>query len=48
MVSSDFEDLNALCHRVLVLRDGQLVAELENESKTVDRMVELAYLKDAG
>ncbi|KOS53306.1 sugar ABC transporter ATP-binding protein [Rhodococcus rhodochrous] len=48
MVSSDFEDLNALCHRVLVLRDGQLVAELENESKTVDRMVEHAYLKDAG
>ncbi|MGW8537976.1 sugar ABC transporter ATP-binding protein [Rhodococcus qingshengii] len=48
MVSSDFEDLNALCHRVLVLRDGKLVADLENESKTVDRMVELAYLKDAG
>lgn len=44
MVSSDFEDLRAVCHRVIVMKEGSIVAELEGAQKTVDRMVELAYL----
>ena len=44
LASSDFEDLHAVCHRVLVLRAGRLVGELVGAEKTVDRMIELAYL----
>jgi len=44
IVSSDFEDLQAVCHRVLVLRGGMLVAELTGAEKTVDRMLDLAYI----
>ncbi len=44
MVSTDFEDLRAVCHRVLVMKEGRIVAELEGAQKTVDRMLELAYL----
>lgn len=33
--SADLDELVALCHRVLVLRDGQIVAELEDASLTV-------------
>lgn len=47
VASSDFEDLRAVCHRVLVMREGRVVAELEGAQKTVDRMVELAYLPGA-
>lgn len=46
MVNSDFDDLNALCHRVLVMREGRLVAELAGPTKTVDRMIQLAYLRE--
>ncbi len=47
IVSADFEDLRAICHRVLVMREGQVVADLEGAHKTVDRMTELAYLSEA-
>lgn len=47
VVSADFEDLRAVCHRVLVMREGRIVAELEGLQKTVDRMTELAYLSEA-
>jgi ABC-type sugar transport system ATPase subunit len=47
MVSSDFEDLRAVCHRVLVMRAGRIVGDLEGSRKTLDRMLELAYLSDA-
>ncbi len=46
LTSSDFEDLHAVCNRVLVLRAGQLVAELAGAEKTVDRMLEHAYLRE--
>ena len=32
--SADLEELAALCHRVLVLRAGQVAAELENSAVT--------------
>lgn len=44
MVSTDFEDLRAVCHRVLVMKEGRIIAELEGTQKTVDRMIELSYL----
>ena len=44
MTSSDFEDLNAVCHRVLVLREGRIAAELTGTNKTVEHMIEHAYL----
>lgn len=46
VVSSDLDDLRALCHRVLVLRDGQVVAELEGAEKSVHRMAELSQWED--
>jgi len=33
--SSDVDELVALCHRVLILRDGELVAELTDDAVTV-------------
>jgi len=47
IVSADFEDLRAVCHRVLVMREGRIVAELVGAQKTVDRMTELAHLSEA-
>jgi ribose transport system ATP-binding protein len=47
VVSADFEDLRAVCHRVLVMREGRIVAELVGAQKTVDRMTELAHLSEA-
>jgi ribose transport system ATP-binding protein len=47
VVSADFEDLRAVCHRVLVMREGRIVADLDGSQKTVDRMTELAYLSEA-
>jgi len=44
MTSSDFEDLHAVCHRVLVLREGRIAAELTGANKTVENMIEHAYL----
>jgi ribose transport system ATP-binding protein len=36
--SSDLDEIVALCHRVLVLRDGRLVAHLAGESLTVQEV----------
>lgn len=37
--SSETRELVALCHRVLVLRDGRCVSELDHESLTEERLV---------
>lgn len=39
VTSSDPDDLVTLCHRVLVVRDGKIVAELSGAEMTVDRIV---------
>jgi ribose transport system ATP-binding protein len=38
--SSDYEELAAICDRVLILGDGRIVAELTGASVTKDRIVE--------
>lgn len=45
MTSSDFEDLAALCHRVIVLIEGRVAGVLDRDTMNVDRMIELAYLE---
>ena len=42
VASSDDEELAAICDRVLVLRDGQIAAELKHEQVTVDALGRLA------
>jgi ABC-type sugar transport system ATPase subunit len=43
LVSSEHEDLAHLCDRVLVVREGELCAEVTSESMTADRIAELCY-----
>ncbi len=43
LIDSDFEDLARLCHRVLVLRDGHIVAELAGEELTRSRILQLVF-----
>jgi ribose transport system ATP-binding protein len=44
LIDSDFEDLCRLCHRIMVMRQGRIVAELSGEAKTPERITELVYL----
>jgi ribose transport system ATP-binding protein len=46
IVSSEFEDLVGLCHRVLVLRQGRQVAELRRPQMTVDDILSCAYAQE--
>jgi ABC-type sugar transport system ATPase subunit len=46
MIDSDFADLCALCSRILVMRDGRIVAELSGEEMTRQRILQIAYLKE--
>ncbi len=46
IVSSEFEDLVGLCHRVLVLRHGRQVAELRRPQMTVDDILSCAYSQE--
>ncbi|MFC3225644.1 sugar ABC transporter ATP-binding protein [Marinibaculum pumilum] len=43
LVDSDFEDLARLCHRVLVLRDGRIAAELSGDALTRRRILECVF-----
>jgi ribose transport system ATP-binding protein len=43
VVSSDFEELAHVCDRVLVLADGQIVAQLSGPELAPHRLTELAY-----
>jgi ribose transport system ATP-binding protein len=45
LINSDFEDLARLCHRVLVLRNGEIEYELSGADLTSDRITELVYLR---
>ena len=42
IVSSDFEEVAGLCHRALVLRHGQIAAEVSRTELSVGRLTELA------
>jgi ribose transport system ATP-binding protein len=42
VVSSDFEEVAGLCHRALVLRHGQIAAEVPRTEMSVKRLAELA------
>jgi ribose transport system ATP-binding protein len=46
VVSSDFGELARLCHRVAVLRQGRIVAELLAPAIDEHRLTELAYRSD--
>ena len=44
LISTDFEEVAAICHRALVFRDGLIAAELDQESLSVERLVHTASL----
>lgn len=45
--STEYEDLAHLCHRVLVFRDGQIVAELTGAALSEDQIVSHCYRQHA-
>jgi ribose transport system ATP-binding protein len=47
IASVEYEDLAHLCHRVVVLRDGRVVAELSGSQLTADRIMEQCYVGEA-
>ena len=44
LVSTDFEEVAQICHRAVVFRDGLIVAELDQSSLSVERLVHAASL----
>ncbi|MFI4995574.1 MAG: sugar ABC transporter ATP-binding protein [Hyphomicrobiales bacterium] len=42
VISSEMQELIGLCHRILVMREGRIVGELEGEGATEDEIVALA------
>ena len=47
VVSSDFSEFPGLCHRVLVMREGELAGELVGDSITESRIVAACYERAA-
>jgi ABC-type sugar transport system ATPase subunit len=43
LISSELEEVLGLAHRVLVMRRGRVVAELDHEQATMDRVVSAAF-----
>lgn len=43
IVASDFEELAQFCDRIIVIRDGSIVAEVTGAQMNADRLVELTY-----
>ncbi len=42
LVSTDFEEVAAVCHRALVFRDGQIVAQIDRKDLSVPSLVAVA------
>ena len=38
LVSTDFEEVAAICHRALVFRDGAIVAEMQGKGLTIEAL----------
>jgi ABC-type sugar transport system ATPase subunit len=47
MIDSDFEDLCRLCDRVLVLKNGEAIADLRGSDKSRKRILEIIYRRGA-
>ncbi len=47
LISTDFEEVCAICHRAFVFRDGRIVAELDQDELTMSRVTHAASLFDA-
>jgi ribose transport system ATP-binding protein len=45
LISTDFEEVAAICHRALVFRDGSIVAELEEDELSVEHLVRTTSLQ---
>lgn len=45
VISTDFEEVCAICHRALVFRDGQIVAELPQDELSMERLTHAASLQ---
>jgi ribose transport system ATP-binding protein len=45
LISTDFEEVAAICHRALVFRDGSIVAELEEDELSVENLVRTTSLQ---
>jgi len=45
LISTDFEEVAAICHRALVFRDGSIVAELEEDELSVENLVRTTSLE---
>ncbi len=43
LISSEYEEVLGLAHRVLVMREGRLVAELEGDAMTEDALLNAAF-----
>jgi ABC-type sugar transport system ATPase subunit len=43
LISSELEEVLGLAHRILVMRRGRVVAELEHEHATLDRVMSAAF-----
>jgi ribose transport system ATP-binding protein len=43
LISSEFSELAAVCHRVVVLRDGRVAGELRDSDCTAERITRLCY-----
>jgi ribose transport system ATP-binding protein len=43
VVASDFEELTSFCDRILVIREGRMVAELRGDDMTPHRVAELTF-----
>jgi ABC-type sugar transport system ATPase subunit len=48
MISSEFEEIIGLAHRILVMREGSVVAELDGRSATEDLVMQAAFGTGAG
>src|SRR5215212_1097519 len=45
LISTDFEEVAAICHRALVFRDGSIVAELGEDELSIENLVRTTSLQ---